>query len=267
MERPSQSIQPADGETEKGGYRSVVLKRPAGGVDVLPATERLPPVTRRLATAALDIAALPVVALGKKRSVTFQRWEAPLHYEFGRWAWRTERCAEIGIGSKALAAWPRDDVLEVGNVLPLAGVDGHTVVDKYEMGPGVVNEDIVTFAPSRRFGLVISISTLEHVGWDEVPEDPEKAWRALMAMSRLVAPSGALLVTIPVGWRRGLEEDFVSDAAPFDSVSLLVKTSRLARWEERPLESRTSIEFNAPYACGNAILVGIAGDPFSGPHR
>ena len=263
MERTSQGVNKS--EAEAGGYRSVALKRPAEGVDVLPATDRLPPVTRRIATAALDIAALPVVALGKRRSVRFQSWEAPLHYEFGRWAWRTERCAEIGIGSKAVAAWPRDDVLEVGNVLPLAGVGGHTVVDKYEKGPGVVNEDIVTFTPSRRFGLVISISTLEHVGWDEVPEDPEKAWMALMAMSRLVAPSGALLVTIPVGCRRQLESAFVSADAPFDSVSLLAKTSRLARWEDRPVEERTSIEYNAPYACGNAILVGVAGDPFSGP--
>jgi hypothetical protein len=265
MGRSSESTQPDEGDAKTGGYRSAALKRPVDGVLVLSANDRMPSRSRRLVSAALDISALPVVALGKRRSVSFARWQAPLDYGFSRWAWRTERCVEIGIASQAVAAWPRDDVLEVGNVLPFAGIEGHTVVDKYEQGPGVLNEDIVTFSPGRRFGLVVSVSTLEHVGWDEDPQDPDKAWTALLAMSRLVAQPGALLVSIPVGYSPGLEDAFISEAAPFDSVSLLVKTSRLARWEERPLEARASARYGAPYTCGNAILVGVSGDPFSGP--
>jgi hypothetical protein len=141
-------------------------------------------------------------------------------------------------------------------------------VDKYEDGPGVINEDIVHFAPGRRYGLVVCLSTLEHVGWDEEPQDPDKAPIALRAMSDLVEDGGDMLVTIPVGYHRQLEDHYLGADAPFDDVCLLVKRSRLARWELRPVEERRAISYGAPYACGNAILVGTRGNPLrDGPAR
>jgi hypothetical protein len=153
-------------------------------------------------------------------------------------------------------------------VLPPTGVRGHTVVDKYEEGPGVINEDIVDFAPGRRYGLVVCLSTLEHIGWDEEPQDADKAQVALRAMSDLVGDGGDMLVTIPVGYHRQLEHHYVSADAPFDDVCLLVKQSRLARWESQPVAERRRIGYGAPYACGNAILVGTRGNPLrSSPAR
>jgi len=42
----------------------------------------------------------------------------------------------------------------------------HDIVDKYEIAPSVVNEDLVNFKPGKKYDLIVSISTLEHVGWD-----------------------------------------------------------------------------------------------------
>jgi hypothetical protein len=243
------------------GYRSSRLRRPAPGTEVLSPSERLAPPRERLRSAILDILTLPVVALTPRRHVTVLGTEVPLYYEFRRWSWRNERCVEVGLGNYAVGLRQPEDVLEVGNVLPLAGVRGHTVVDKYEQGPDVINEDIVDFAPSSRYGLIVSLSTLEHVGWDEEPQDPDKARVALRAMSDLAGESGQMLVTIPIGYHRQLEGYFVSGDAPFDDVSLLVKQSRLARWEPRPVQERTGIGYGAPYAAGNAILVGTRGNP------
>lgn len=230
-------------------------------------TTVLPPVqgtstARRLWNIAADLAVLPLVTAAPRRNIAFLGEELPLHYEFRRWAWRTERCVEIALGRRAAAAHQAADVLEVGNVMPLAGVAGHTVVDKYEVGAGVLNEDIVDFAPGRQYRLVLSLSTLEHVGWDEVPQEPTKAALALKRISGLVTDDGALLVTIPVGWHRDLEHDFIARDSPFDTVTLLVRTSRRPRWQERPLSSLAEVSYGSPFPCGNGILVGVRGSPF-----
>lgn len=235
-------------------YRSSRI-RAAPGVEVLPPGSVVP-TYRRVINAALDLCAASLVAAGPKRAVTVLGRRVPLHYEFRRWAWRTERCVEIALGARALEHHRREDVLEVGNVLSLAGFTGQTVVDKYEEGDGVLNVDIVTFDPGRVYELVVSLSTLEHVGHDEVPGDPEKA---LVALDRIAALGRDLLVTIPVGVHRRLEAAFVD--GPFDEVVLLVKTGRLARWELAPLDERSTIQYGTPYACGNGILVGSRGNP------
>jgi hypothetical protein len=216
---------------------------------------------RRIVCGLLDVLALPLVAAGRRRATELLGEPIPLHYEFRRWAWRTERCVEIALGRRFLAAHQPANVLEVGNVMPLAGFRGHSVLDKYEMGEGVINEDIVGFTPGRSYSLVLSLSTLEHVGLDEEPQDLNKAANALLSMAALVEPDGALVVTIPVGYHRRLEQTFTGADSVFDSVTLLVKTSRMARWEHRPLSLLDRLNYGAPYACGNGLLVGVRGDP------
>jgi hypothetical protein len=121
-------------------------------------------------------------------------------------------------------------------------------------GPGVSNVDIMDYTPDRHFDLAVSISTLEHVGHDEHPRDPEKA---AMALQRIDTLADDLLVTIPVGYNRELEGTFID--GPFERVDLLVKTSRFARWEQRPLSEREHVQYALPYAYGNGLLVGSRG--------
>ena len=247
--------------TERESLRSRPMAYRSSRIRAAPGVEVLPPIAvasrpRRVTNAALDGLALPLVAALPRRKVTVGDYHVPLHYEFRRWTWRTERCVEIALGARAVRSRRREDVLEVGNVLPLAGVAGQTIVDKYEEGPGVLNVDIVDFDPGRTYELVVSISTLEHVGRDEVPQDPDKAPAALERVAQL---GGELLVTIPVGVHPRLESAFLT--GPFDHVALLVKTGRLARWQQRPIEERAQVRYGSPYACGNAILVGMRGRP------
>jgi hypothetical protein len=115
-------------------YRSSRIN-PAPGVHVLP-PKKLESGRRRALNAGLDIVALPFVAVGPRRAITVSGCLVPLRYGFRRWAWRTERCVEIALGARALQTHRPREILEVGNVLPLAGFTGQTVVDKYEQSPG-----------------------------------------------------------------------------------------------------------------------------------
>jgi hypothetical protein len=215
---------------------------------------RQPSPEGRLRNAALDALALPFVFVGPRRTMNALGARIPLHYEWRRWTWRNERCAEIALGRHVLSGRDPSRVIELGNVLPLAGLGGHTVIDKYERGEGVVNVDILEYVPRGRFDLAISISTLEHVGWDE---DPRDSGKAAVALERLAELADDLLVTVPVAYHPGFEDAFVE--GPFDRVELLVKTARDARWTPRPLAERSRIRFSAPYANANGILVGTRG--------
>ena len=58
------------------------------------------------------------------------------------------------------------------------------MVDKYERAPGVVNRDVLDLDDLGHFELVVAISTLEHVGWDEEPRRPEAALDAVKRAAR-----------------------------------------------------------------------------------
>ena len=86
-----------------------------------------------------------------------------------------ERAVEIPV----VMAWlyrgdPLGDVLEVGNVLQHYGdvldVPTRRIVDRYETGPHVENLDV--FDITGRYDTIITISTVEHVGWD--PPEPAR---------------------------------------------------------------------------------------------
>jgi hypothetical protein len=201
---------------------------------------------------ALDIIVLPAVALAPRRPIVINGKRTSLRYlPLHRWYWRTERAVELPLAEGTIRQYDPATVLEVGNVLGNVGIHGQTVVDKYEVAPGVINVDIIDYDPGRTFELVVSVSTLEHVGWDETPRDSSRAVAALEAMSRL---GRDLFVTIPVGYQRPLEPAFID--GPFDEVLLFVRTSRLPRWELRPLADVSKVRFGGPYAAGNGILVG-----------
>jgi SAM-dependent methyltransferase len=119
--------------------------------------------------------------------------------------WTTERAVELPVARHMLERYAGRRVLEVGNVLSHYGPVEHEVVDKYERGAGVANVDVLDLPPGPEYDLVLSVSTLEHVGRDEEPRDPERAVAALEHLRRLLRPDGVLFATVPVGYNPELD--------------------------------------------------------------
>lgn len=131
--------------------------------------------------------------------------------------WENERMIEIPIANHFLQRRGGGRGLEVGNVLAYYAPVARVVVDKYERAPGVLNADVVDYAPQERYDWIVSISTLEHVGQDEAPLQPGKAVKAVEHLRGLLAPGGRMLVTVPLGYNTGLDAyirvaDAVSEA-------------------------------------------------------
>ena len=174
--------------------------------------------------------------------------------------WKNERAVEIPVATRllrtAIASGQR--VLEVGNVLSHYMPVGHEVIDKYESAPGVLNQDIVEFRPDVRYDLVLSVSTLEHVGQDETPARPGKAIEAVHHIVSLLAHGGSAFVTIPVGHNRTLDAQVLGSAPPFTETYFLKRISPANDWLEVDRDAVRGCEYGHPYPYANALVIGYA---------
>jgi hypothetical protein len=172
--------------------------------------------------------------------------------------WHSERSVELALALPLLRRCAGARVLEVGNVTPCYSRPGpgHLVVDRYERAPGVRNEDIVRFVPESPFSLVISLSTIEHIGFDEDVDEPEKPLAAAQVLRDCVAPGGELLVTFPLGYNQRFDAQVRSGAlASLDEISFLRRATADNRWEQVTLESLRHVRYGLPYPYANAIGV------------
>jgi SAM-dependent methyltransferase len=147
--------------------------------------------------------------------------------------WLTERAVEVPVVLRQVERDRGRRVLEVGNVLRhYAPQLDHVVVDKYEQAPGVLNRDVLELDDLGPFDLVVAISTLEHVGWDEEPRDPARAVEAARALRALLAPGGRLVLTHPVGYNPPFDAALREGALPFERAVALRRVPGRDRWRQ-----------------------------------
>jgi hypothetical protein len=177
-----------------------------------------------------------------------------LYHSYNR-TWKNERGVEIPIFRELLIQHEGRRVLEVGNVLSHYFPIQHEVVDKYEVSPGVINKDIMDLIPQQPYDLIVSISTLEHVGWDEQPREPEKLLHAIEHLrSTCLTPSGKLVASLPIGYNQYFDGLLNSGKTPFTAQHFLKRMSKQNYWIESDWEQCR----NAPYGrfVAHAIVIG-----------
>ena len=118
------------------------------------------------------------------------------HYFYHKYnsTWESERAIEVPIIWKIVKENRERRILEIGNVLSHYFVFKHDIVDKYEKAKGVINQDVIDFQPPKKYDLIVSISTLEHIGWDEKPRDCTKILRAIENLESLLDNKGRIVV-------------------------------------------------------------------------
>jgi hypothetical protein len=175
--------------------------------------------------------------------------------------WLNERTVEIPLATRLLERRQGARMLEVGNVLhnylaePLLPAE-RDVVDKYEVAPGVSNIDIVDHHPAEPYGVIVAVSTMEHVGWDEEPRDPPKAALAIERLHTWMALGGELLVTIPLGYNPELDTRLLDGPPLFERLGFLRRQTADNRWVEADAEQVRGARFASPFPFANALAVG-----------
>lgn len=208
---------------------------------------------RMICTLCVQVLMTPVYTqtMGRK---TFRFQQKNLQY-FCHWyntTFLNERAVEVAVALDMLQATKGKDVLEVGNVLSHYTNLPRDVVDKYEKGPNVINEDIVDFHPTKRYDLIISLSTLEHVGFDEQPKDPTKFVKAVKHLQTLLKPDGKMFVTIPVGYNDNAVRD-VTTGHLFSELLYFSHESQYT-WKEVSKDEALTRQFFSPYQFANAVI-------------
>jgi len=199
--------------------------------------------------------------LRSSRTYAFQG--ASYHYFIHRYntTWRNERCVEIPIVWKMLEEHQGKEVLEVGNVLSHYYLVKHDIVDKYEVFDGVINQDVANFRTSKKYDLIVSISTMEHVGWDEDPRDqskilgePVKIPQAMENLLECLTPGGMIVMTIPVGYNPQLDRSLAEGRIGFTKRLCLKRVSKYT-WVESDWAECRDARYGTPYTAANALII------------
>ncbi|AXV39029.1 cyclopropane-fatty-acyl-phospholipid synthase family protein [Methanobacterium sp. BAmetb5] len=190
------------------------------------------------------------------RKFTFNGEKYEYFYHNYNEAWGNERTIEIPIIKKYVDDYDCDEILEVGNVLSHYFKICHDVVDKYEEAEGVINCDVVDYNPQKKYKLIVSISTLEHVGWDEEPKDPKKIFRAFDNLKNHLTEGGTLVVTVPIGGNPHLDNYLKNGQIKFTEKYYLKRISKYNKWVEFG-SNFIPASYGSPYPLANALFIGI----------
>lgn len=197
------------------------------------------------------------VLVGPKR-FEFNGTTLRYFYHLANPTFRCERSVEVPLALHYLGQYQNPDVLEVGNVLVNYFAFPHEVVDKYEKDQAVHNVDIVDFKTSRLYDVIITISTLEHVGWDEPQRDADKIPKAIAHLKQMLKPGGVMLATMPLGYNEFLDEVVRSKRLEFDEVYFMRRESASNAWSVCDYAAVADARFDSPYPCANALVIGVS---------
>jgi hypothetical protein len=147
---------------------------------------------------------------------------------------KNERAVELPIASDWLNGRDKFAGLEVGNVTAHYGAwHASRIVDRYEPGDGVDNCDVFDIAGP--FDWILSISTLEHVRWDEPDTDPFGSVNAICHLRKQLAPHGEMLVTVPMGHHPYLDGVLAHDRAGAHRACTLIRVGDGWRQTDTPM--------------------------------
>lgn len=145
------------------------------------------------------------------------------------------RAVEVPIVWEFVRGREWENILEIGNVLSHYRSVGWPVLDAREKRPGVINADIMAWQPEQPFDRIISISTLEHVGYGRYAHITEPGTTPADALQRIrgwLVPCGKALLTVPIGYNQMLDEQLMSGTLPFDDVYFMRRISDRNEWVE-----------------------------------
>lgn len=194
----------------------------------------------------------------REKTFTFRGNKHSYVYHMYNTTWMNERAVEISLALDLIKKYKGKKILEIGNVISNYSAFPHDIVDKYEKAHNVINEDVIDFHSNEKYDLIVSISTLEHVGWDETPRDDTKISRAIENLEKLLNPkSGFMFVTLPIGYNTVLDKLLRDGTIKFHEQYYLRRISKNNEWIEASWEDVRGTKFGNPFQGANGLVVGI----------
>lgn len=166
----------------------------------------------------------------------------------------SERIVEIPIAIKLIQKTKFDSCLEVGDTISKYYSFPHDIIDKYERRHDIIQADAFSYNFAIKYDLIISISTIEHIGKDEDNVFPEKAVLTLKRLTQQLNPNGLLFVTVPLNYNEDLDSFIKSNPTQF-TINFLARISFMNMWKQVPKEAAFQYNYNYRYFHANSIAI------------
>lgn len=208
---------------------------------------------------------IELIALGfykvfrSQKRFIFQNNKYSYFYHFYNRAIASERIVEIPIAKKLIDDHKGKNILEVGNVLRHYFPIEHKVLDKYEKGKNVINKDVVKFKLEEKFDLILSVSTMEHVGFSYGEKrSSTKFVKGVNNLKRHLRKGGQLVVTFPLFYNKFIDELVLDNKMPFNKGYFMKRISYWNEWIEVDYEEAIRGDgYDKKYANSNILYIGI----------
>lgn len=196
---------------------------------------------------------------------TFNGLEYHYFYHPYNCTWRNERSVELPIVREETEKLDAERTLELGNVLSHYYEVHHDVVDKHEKGDGIITSDICDFHTAKTYDLIVSISTIEHIGVDEdypvglqTEVQPDKCFRVIQLLKGLLSEKGKLVVTVPLGYNLALDLSLKKDTRSiWTRKAYLKRISKSNKWAEVEETEIHDAKYDSPFNYGNVLAICI----------
>lgn len=169
------------------------------------------------------------------KSFTFNKKKYKYFYHLYNRTVASERVVEIPIAKRILDKYRDKDILEVGSVMNHYFSTKHTVLDKHEKGKRVVNKDVINFNLKKKFDLILSVSTMEHVGYSKrywEPTKPKKFSLGIRNLKKHLKKGGLMVVTFPLYYNKYISDLIIKKKDPFQKIYFLKRVSHLNEWKQ-----------------------------------
>ena len=173
-------------------------------------------------------------------------------------SWKNERAVNIPIIWELINRGQEQGkkILEVGNMLSYVYPVSHDVLDKYEMIDGIINEDVIHYHPSIKYDLIISILSLQCVGWERYPKEPTKVLDAIDNLKALLAPGGMLVVSFGIGYNQEIDRMLDVGEINFGKQYYLKRLSN-CKWKETTWDEIKDLQYDNSIPSSLGIVIGV----------
>lgn len=180
-------------------------------------------------------------------------------------SWNSERVIEIPIVLKYIDDDKR--ILEVGNVLSQFVDTKWDIVDKFEKGNNIINIDIIDYKPKEKYDTIITISTLEHIGFNEDVgggekltneyNDNNRVIEAIKNLKNMLNPDGRIISTIPIGYNKYIDNKIYNNILDFSEYYFFKRISKNNKWTQINKNEVINPQYGYPFSCANYVCIGI----------
>jgi hypothetical protein len=192
----------------------------------------------------------------KNRSFIYNSKEYKYYYQDYNATYTNERSVEIPIFKELIEQSNTKKILEIGNVMSHYFDINHKVVDKFERsspsGYQICNQDVVDLDENDKYDLIISISTIEHVGYDDDNVDPTKIITAINKLKNMLKDEGQLIISFPLGYNKYLD-NFYKELG-FDYTYF--KRLTYSEWEQVDNIDDDYDNWGSTYPGANVLVIG-----------